>query len=201
MRSSRVWMKSSRGWMRSSREWMRSSRGWMRPSRLWMRSNRMVDDIEPSLWMRSSGMFRTPDSQCWSYNCPGFDTSILRHSGIWEVANEAVLNKVLKKSTKKSFRDAFSSPFLYKLELFSQHNMMNFYWLKWNKKCVDNPPLPYWCLIFLYLIFLWLLCARKKQYYTYVGYLLSNCWWSSKSHYVSFVFTKQSSSITGLHVL
>ncbi len=33
-------------------------------------------------------------SQCWSRNCPGFDPSILRHSGIWGAADETVLNTV-----------------------------------------------------------------------------------------------------------
>ncbi len=37
---------------------------------------------------------RASDSQCRSRNCPGFDPSILRHSGIWGAADEAVLNKV-----------------------------------------------------------------------------------------------------------
>jgi hypothetical protein len=94
MRSSRGWirsirarMRSSRGWMRSSRAWMRSSRGWMRSSRGWMRSSRV--------WMRSSRVVRTCNCQCRSRNCPRFDPSILRHSGIWGAADEALLNKVL----------------------------------------------------------------------------------------------------------
>ncbi len=37
-------------------------------------------------WLRCS---RVANSQC---NCPGFDPSILRHSGIWGAADEAVLN-------------------------------------------------------------------------------------------------------------
>ncbi len=89
MRSSRVWIRSSRVWMRSSRVWIRSSRGWMRSSRVWMRSSRV--------WMRSSRVVRASDSQCRSRNCPGFDPSILRHSGIWGAADEAVLNIVNKK--------------------------------------------------------------------------------------------------------
>ncbi len=35
--------------------------------------------------------------QCRSRNCPGFDLSILRHSGIRGAAGEAVLNKALVK--------------------------------------------------------------------------------------------------------
>ena len=57
-------------------------------------------------WMRSSREVRASDSQCQSRNCPGFDPSILRHSGIWGAADETVLDKVLKnpkKSLKKKF--------------------------------------------------------------------------------------------------
>ncbi len=39
---------------------------------------------------------RASDSQWRSRNCPGFDPSILRHSGIWGAADEAFLNKVQK---------------------------------------------------------------------------------------------------------
>jgi hypothetical protein len=44
--------------------------------------------------MRSSRVVRASDSQCRSRNCPGFDPSILRHSGIWGATDEAVLNIV-----------------------------------------------------------------------------------------------------------
>ncbi len=36
-------------------------------------------------------------SQCRSRSCPGFDPSVLRHSGIWGAADEVVLNIVHKK--------------------------------------------------------------------------------------------------------
>jgi hypothetical protein len=36
------------------------------------------------------------NSQCRNRNCPGFDPSTLRHSGIWGAADEAVLNIVHK---------------------------------------------------------------------------------------------------------
>ncbi len=49
------------------------------------------------MWMKSSRVVRASDSQCRSRNCPGFDPSILRHSGIWGAADEAVLNIVRKK--------------------------------------------------------------------------------------------------------
>ncbi len=49
------------------------------------------------LWMRSGREVRASDNQCRSRNFPGFDPSILRHSGIWGATDEAVLNKVLKK--------------------------------------------------------------------------------------------------------
>ncbi len=56
--------------------------------------------------MRSSQVVRASDSQCRSRNCPGFDPSILRHSGIWGAKDEAVLNIVHKKKNPKK------SPFL-----------------------------------------------------------------------------------------
>ncbi len=43
-------------------------------------------------WMIYSLVVRASDCQCWSSNSPGFDPSILQHSGIWEAAYEAVLN-------------------------------------------------------------------------------------------------------------
>ncbi len=50
-----------------------------------------------ALWMRSNRVVRASDSQCRSRNCPVFDPSILRHSGIGGVADETVLNIVHKK--------------------------------------------------------------------------------------------------------
>jgi hypothetical protein len=44
--------------------------------------------------MRSSRVIRASGCQCRSRNYPGFDPSILRHSGIWGAAKEAVLNIV-----------------------------------------------------------------------------------------------------------
>ena len=41
------------------------------------------------------------DCQRQSHNSPGFDPSILRHSGILGAADEAVLTNVLKKIIKK----------------------------------------------------------------------------------------------------
>jgi hypothetical protein len=68
--------------MRFSRVWMRFSQSWMRFSQSCMRLSRVV---------------RASDSQCRSRNCPGFDPSILRHSGIWGATDETVLNTVHKK--------------------------------------------------------------------------------------------------------
>ncbi len=48
----------------------------------------------------SSLVVRASDSQWCSRNCPGFDPSILRHSGIWGALDEAVLNIVHKKRKK-----------------------------------------------------------------------------------------------------
>ncbi len=44
--------------------------------------------------MRYSREAKASDSQCRSRNCPAFDPSILRHSGILGAAEEAVLNTV-----------------------------------------------------------------------------------------------------------
>jgi hypothetical protein len=56
--------------------------------------------------MRSSQVDTASDSQCRNRNCPEFDISILRQCGICAVADEAVLNKVLKekKCTKNLFK-------------------------------------------------------------------------------------------------
>ncbi len=72
-----------------------------------MRSSRVVDEIKLSLLMRSSFVVRASDSQ-WSssLNSPGFGPSILRHSGIWVAADEAVFNIEHKKIKYKK------SPFL-----------------------------------------------------------------------------------------
>ncbi len=42
-------------------------------------------------------MVRAADCQCQSRNSPGFDPSILQHSGILRMGDQAVLNKELKK--------------------------------------------------------------------------------------------------------
>jgi hypothetical protein len=86
MRCSRVWMRCSRVWVRCSGVWMRCSQVWMRCSQVWIRCSRV--------WMRCTRVARASDSQCRSRNGPGFDPSILRHSGISGAADEAVLNKV-----------------------------------------------------------------------------------------------------------
>jgi hypothetical protein len=44
--------------------------------------------------MISSRVIRAFGCQCQSRNSPGFETSILRDSGIWGAAEEAVLNNV-----------------------------------------------------------------------------------------------------------
>ncbi len=51
-------------------------------------------------------------------NCPGFDPNILRHSGIWGAADEAVWNIVHKKE-KKSKKSPLSVS-LWKKENFSK---------------------------------------------------------------------------------
>jgi len=63
-------------------------------SRMRMRSSRDEDEVY------SSWVVRASDCQSRSRNCPMFEHSIHRHSGIWGAADEAVLNKVLKKEGK-----------------------------------------------------------------------------------------------------
>ncbi len=61
-------------------------------------------NVKHSMWLCFA------DSQCRSRtrNCPWFDPSILRHSGIWGAADDAVLNIVHKKEkSKKSPFKAF----------------------------------------------------------------------------------------------
>jgi len=53
--------------------------------------------------MRPSRVVKESDSQCRSRNCPGSDPSILRHSGIWGAADEAVLNIVHEKKKNPYF--------------------------------------------------------------------------------------------------
>jgi hypothetical protein len=65
---------------------------WIRDLAEWIRSIRVR--------MRSSPVVRTSDSQCRSRNCAGFDPNIIRHSGIWGAADEAVLSIELKKIKK-----------------------------------------------------------------------------------------------------
>ncbi len=51
--------------------------------------------------MRSSLVVRASDCQFRSRNSPGFDPSILRHSGIWGAADEAVFNTVHREKIQK----------------------------------------------------------------------------------------------------
>ncbi len=58
-------------------------------------------------WMKSSRVVRAFDSQCRSRNYPGFDPIILRHSGIWGAADEAVLNTgIVHKRRKNPIKSA-----------------------------------------------------------------------------------------------
>ncbi len=63
--------------------------------------------------MRSSREVRASDSQCQSRSCPGFDPSILRHSGIWGAADDTVLNKVLENSKKSPWKKRDSNTSLW----------------------------------------------------------------------------------------
>ncbi len=102
IRFSQVWMKSSQVWMRSSQVWIRSSQVWIRSSQVWWNLAKCGWDLA-NLWMRSSQVVRASDCQCQSRNSPGFDPSILRHSGIWGAAMKQcgityikIKNKILK---------------------------------------------------------------------------------------------------------
>jgi hypothetical protein len=72
---------------------MRFSRLWIRFSRVWMRFSQV--------WLRLSWMVRVSDwrdcHQCYCHNCYRIDPSIHQHRGTWGAADEAALNKVLKK--------------------------------------------------------------------------------------------------------
>jgi hypothetical protein len=59
-----------------------------------------MNEIKPTVY-EILPMVRAFDSQCRIRNCPGFDPSNIRHSGIGWVADEAVLNKAQEKRKKK----------------------------------------------------------------------------------------------------
>ncbi len=66
--------------------------------------------------MRSNQVVRAPDRQWQSRNCPGFDPSILRHSGILGAADETGLKSTARKSKNhpkklNNFLDRFFSHF------------------------------------------------------------------------------------------
>ncbi len=61
--------------------------------------------------MRSSRVVRASGCQCQSPNSPGFVPSILRHSGIRGVADEAALKNVHKKKKSKSFHFLINAPY------------------------------------------------------------------------------------------
>jgi hypothetical protein len=83
--------------------------------------------------MRSGRVLRAADSQCRSRNCPGFDLSILRHSGILGAADEAVLNIVHKRKHPKK------SPFKQIQQAAPNlKNGKNFPPITWNEEEVSN---------------------------------------------------------------
>ncbi len=61
-------------------------------------------------------MARASDSQCRRRNCPGFDPSILQHSGILGAADERVLNTVHKKPQNDPFQALVHRPDLFSIE-------------------------------------------------------------------------------------
>ncbi len=79
-------------------------------------------DKSTNRWMRFSRVVRASNSHCRSRNCPGFDPSVHRHSGIWWAADETVLNTV---------HNSFSTRCISK-------NFVNMY-----RKCVQSTVLQY----------------------------------------------------------
>ncbi len=72
-------------------------------------------------YVRSSQVVRASDCQYRSPNSPGFHPSILRHSGIWGEADEAVLNKVHRRKKIQKFPLFFFK--CYAEENFVQRNL------------------------------------------------------------------------------
>ncbi len=81
--------------------------------------------------MISCRKVRASDCQCQSRNSPGFDPSIIRHSGFWGAADEASMNNVHSpgKKLSKTNRWSFSRACPFKGE--------------WSIKLVQTPG-PYW---------------------------------------------------------
>ncbi len=71
----------------------------------------MVDEIKQSgdenheIYPSGDEIYPSGYSVCQCQSSPGFNTSILRHSGIWGVTNEALLNKVQVKKPKIPFNE------------------------------------------------------------------------------------------------
>ncbi len=84
----------------------------------WMRFSRVCGWDQAKKWMRSSRVVRASDSQFRSRQCTGFDLSILRHSGIWGAADEAVLNIVHKKKKIKPGTGMFLTSLWIRIRLF-----------------------------------------------------------------------------------
>jgi hypothetical protein len=84
----RITVKVGPEWVDSASQWKAGSGSASR----WCGSAALAPRVE---WMRSSQVVRASSCQCQSRNSsPGFDPSILRHSGIWGAADAAVLNNV-----------------------------------------------------------------------------------------------------------
>ncbi len=81
--------------------------------------------------MRFSRVVKASDSR----NCPGFDLSILRRSGIWGAANETVLNVVHKKSpcnvTPRVFRIPLLTVVLYIFKYFVPLLYKSVLYMRW----------------------------------------------------------------------
>jgi hypothetical protein len=60
-----------------------------------------------NVWMRSSQVAGAHDYQSQGSNSPRFNQSILKHSGVWVAADEAVLNIQYIKNPSQNGRKKF----------------------------------------------------------------------------------------------
>ncbi len=92
------WSLAERGWDLAERGWDLAERGWGLAERGWGLAERGWGLAEQ--WLMSSRVVRASGCQCQIRNCPWFDPSIHRHSGIWGEADEVVLNKYINSPLK-----------------------------------------------------------------------------------------------------
>ncbi len=109
----------------------------MRSSRVWMRSSR-VSKGSCRVWMSSSQVAWASDCQCQSRSSPGFNPSILRHSGsrgrqlkqCWTKYfknSKNPLNRNLQAEERKSFFHTLFNPYLYGQKSETAAERLSFY--------------------------------------------------------------------------